>query len=98
MSHSIVLKPIVTEKLTAAGEKYNRYGFIVDPKADKEKIRKAVEKYYGVKVDKVNTMIYSGREVIRYAKSGMLKGRTDSFKKAVVTLKEGEQIDLFANL
>ncbi len=97
MSH-IILKPILTEKMTAAGEKFNRYGFIVNRKADKAQIRSAIEGYYGVKVQSINTMIYSGREVVRYSKSGILKGHTDAFKKAVVTLKEGDQIDLFANL
>lgn len=97
MSH-IILKPILTEKMTAAGEKFNRYGFIVNRKSDKAQIRAAIEGYYGVKVESINTMIYSGRAVIRHSKGGILKGHTDAFKKAVVTLKEGDQIDLFANL
>jgi large subunit ribosomal protein L23 len=94
----VIIKPVITEKMTAAGEKFNRYGFIVNRKATKGEIRRAVEDAYNVKVDRVNTMIYAGTAVVKYSKSGMLRGHTDMFKKAVVTLKEGNSIDLFANL
>jgi len=94
----VIIKPVITEKMTAAGEKFNRYGFIVNRKATKPQIRRAVESSYGVKVESVNTMIYAGTAVAKYSKGGMMRGHTDMFKKAVVTLKDGHSIDLFANL
>ncbi len=95
---SIIIKPLVTEKITTAGEKFNRYGFLVDPKADKALIRTAIQSLYGVEVIKVHTMNYIGKKVTRYTKKNVLKGRKNAFKKAVVTLKEGQNIDLFANI
>ena len=94
----IIIKPIVTEKMTAMGEKYNRYGFRVDPKADKLQIKKAVEEMYGVKVLAVNTQRYQGTVKSRYTKAGVITGRTASFKKAIVTLAEGDSIDFFSNI
>ena len=95
---SIIIKPLVTEKITTAGEKFNRYGFLVDPKADKALIRTAIQSLYGVEVTKVHTMNYIGKKVTSYTKKNVLKGRKNAFKKAVVTLKEGQNIDLFANI
>ena len=95
---SIIIKPLVTEKITTAGEKFNRYGFLVDPKADKALIRTAIQSLYGVEVTTVHTMNYIGKKVTRYTKKNVLKGRKNAFKKAVVTLKEGQNIDLFANI
>ncbi len=94
----IIIKPIVTEKMTRISEKYNRFGFRVDPKATKLEIKKAVEQLYGVKVVAVNTMNYSGKNKSRYTKSGMIEGRTAAYKKALVTVKEGETIDFFSNI
>lgn len=94
----IIIKPIVTEKMTRISEKYNRFGFRVDPKATKLQIKKAVEQLYGVKVVAVNTMNYSGKNKSRYTKSGMIEGRTAAYKKALVTVKEGETIDFFSNI
>ncbi len=94
----IIIKPIVTEKMTRLSEKYNRFGFRVVPDATKEQIKKAVEQLYGVKVVAVNTMNYSGKNKSRYTKSGIIKGRTAAFKKALVTVKEGETIDFFSNI
>jgi len=94
----IILKPIVTEKMTALGEDLNRYGFLVHRKANKIQIKKAVEKIYGVSVASVNTMIYPGKAKSRYTKSGIVTGKTKSFKKAIVTLAEGETIDFFSNI
>ena len=88
----IIIKPIVTEKMTAMGEKYNRYGFRVDPKADKLQIKKAVEEMYNVTVVSVNTMNYRGKNKSRYTKTGLISGRTAAYKKALVTLKEGETL------
>jgi large subunit ribosomal protein L23 len=94
----ILIKPIVTEKMTALGEDMNRYGFIVDKRANKIQIRKAVEEMYGVNVLSVNTMIYSGKNKMRYTRTGIISGRTKSVKKAIVTLVEGETIDFFSNI
>lgn len=96
---SVIVKPIFTEKQTAITEKFeNRYGFIVVPSANKVEIKKAVETLYNVKVESVNTMKYDGKERSRFSKSGVVKGRTSSYKKAIVTLKKGETIDLFSNI
>jgi len=94
----ILIKPIVTEKMTQMGEKLNRYGFIVDTNANKIQIRTAIEEMYGVTVDKVRTMRYLGKRKSRYTKSGIIAGRMNSYKKAIVTLAEGEQIDFYSNI
>jgi len=94
----ILIKPIVTEKLTAEGEKFNRYGFIVDRKANKIQIKEAVEKFYNVSVVDVNTINYHGDRKSRYSKSGMLRGRTNHYKKAYVTLAGDDKIDFYANI
>jgi large subunit ribosomal protein L23 len=95
---NILLKPIVTEKMTNQGDKFNRYGFIVARSANKLQIKKAVEELYGVTVDSVNTMRYGGKVKTRNTKSGMLVGKTVSTKKAVVTLAEGNKIDFYSNI
>ena len=95
---SIIIKPIITEKMTAQAEKLNRYGFIGDKKADKLQIRKEVEDLYGVKVDSVNTIRYAGKRKSRYTKAGFVEGRTNAYKKAIVTLKEGQAIDFYSNI
>jgi large subunit ribosomal protein L23 len=95
---NILLKPIVTEKMTSLGEKFNRYGFVVARSANKLQIKKAVEELYGVTVDSVNTMHYSGKNKVRYTKSGLLKGKTIATKKAIVTLAEGNTIDFYSNI
>ena len=95
----IIIKHIVTEKQTAITEKFpNRYGFRVSPDANKLEIKKAVEEMYGVTVESVNTMNYAGKKKSRYTKSGIINGKTSAFKKAIVTLKEGETIDFFSNI
>jgi len=95
----IIIKPIVTEKLTAITNKTpNRFGFRVSPDANKLEIKQAVESMYNVVVIDVNTMKYSGKLKSRYTKSGLLSGRQAAFKKAIVTLKEGEVIDFFSNI
>ena len=95
----IIIKPIVTEKQTAITEKFpNRYGFRVSPDANKLEIKKAVEDMYGVTVESVNTMNYAGKKKSRYTKSGIINGKSSAFKKAIVTLKEGETIDFFSNI
>jgi large subunit ribosomal protein L23 len=94
----ILLKPIVTEKLTEQGEKLSRFGFIVAKSSNKIQIKKAVEEMYSVTVESVNTMIYSGKRKSRFTKTGVIAGRTKSFKKAMVTLAEGDTIDFYSNI
>ncbi len=95
---NILLKPIVTEKMTSQGDKFNRYGFLVARSANKLQIKKAVEELYSVSVDSVNTMRYGGKIKTRNTKSGLLMGKTSATKKAVVTLKEGNKIDFYSNI
>ncbi len=95
---NILIKPIVTEKMTTQGEDFNRYGFVVDKHANKMQIKKAVEDLYDVKVAEVNTMRYGGKRKQRYTRSGISVGKTASYKKAVVTLAEGEVIDFYSNI
>ena len=94
----IIIKPIVTEKLTVQGEKLNRYGFIVDREANKLQIKAAVEQAYNVTVADVNTVNYNGKRKSRYTKAGMLTGRTNHYKKAYVTLVGEDKIDFYANI
>ena len=94
----IIVKPLVTEKMTAITEKLNRFGFIVRPEANKLEIKKEVEALYNVTVVEVNTMRYSGKNKSRYTRSGIINGRTNAYKKAVVTLKEGDTIDFYSNI
>ena len=94
----IIIKPIVTEKLTVQGEKLNRYGFIVDREANKLQIKAAVEQMYNVTVADVNTVNYNGKRKSRYTKAGMLTGRTNHYKKAYVTLVGEDKIDFYANI
>ena len=94
----ILIKPIVTEKMTIQGEKLNRYGFIVDREANKLEIKAAVEQVYNVTVAEVNTMNYHGKRKSRYTKAGMLKGRTNHYKKAIVTVAGEDKIDFYANI
>ncbi|MGD0753482.1 MAG: 50S ribosomal protein L23 [Bacteroidales bacterium] len=95
---NILLKPIVTEKMTSQGDKFNRYGFLVARSANKLQIKKAVEELYSVTVDSVNTMRYGGKIKSRNTKSGLLMGKTSATKKAVVTLAEGNKIDFYSNI
>lgn len=96
---SVIVKPIFTEKQTALTYKYeNRYGFIVAPTANKVEIKNAVEALYNVHVESVNTMQYDGKKRSRYTKSGVVNGSTPAYKKAIITLKKGETIDLFSNI
>ena len=94
----IIIKPIVTEKLTVQGEKLNRYGFIVDREANKLQIKAAVEQIYNVTVAEVNTVNYHGKRKSRYTKAGMLTGRANHYKKAIVTLAGEDKIDFYANI
>ena len=94
----IIKKPVITEKMTAISEKLNQFAFIVDKNANKYQIKDAVEELYGVKVVSVNTMNYEGKKKSRYTKSGVVSGKRAAFKKAIVTLKEGDTIDFYSNI
>ena len=96
--NNIIIKPVITEKMTDLGEKLNRYGFIVQKKANKLQIKKAVEELYGVEVVAINTMNYLGKTKSRFTKGGFISGKANSFKKAIVTLAEGETIDFYSNI
>ena len=94
----IQIRPIVTEKATATSEKQGCYTFAVSPEANKYQIKDLIEKMYGVKVVKVNTAVYAGKRKQRYTKGGLIKGSTEAFKKAYVTVAEGETIDYYSNI
>ena len=94
----ILLKPILTEKLTAQEEPLNRYGFLVERSANKVQIKKAVEEMYGITVESVNTMRYAGKNKSRFTKAGYVKGRGNHFKKAMITLPKGEKIDFYSSI
>ncbi len=95
---AIIIKPIVTEKMTELGEKSNRYGFQVERTANKIQIKKAVEELYNVTVVDVNTLIVAPKLKQRYTKSGVISGKAASYKKAIVTVAEGETIDFYSNI
>ena len=96
---AFIIKPIVTEKMTKITEKQpNRYGFIVRPEANKLQIKDEVEARYNVTVEDVNTLNYAGKRSSRYTKAGLIKGQRNAFKKAIVTLKAGEEIDFYSNI
>ncbi len=95
---SVLIKPIITEKMTADSELYNRYGFIVNPKANKIQIKDAVEGTYGVSVKKVRTMNYGPNRKTKYTKTGVQQGKTNAYKKAIVDVADGDVIDFYSNL
>lgn len=95
---NIIRQPVVTEKINAASDKLNCYGFIVDSRANKIQIRQAVEKAYGVTVNSVKTMNYYGKKKSRFTKTGAIEGRKIQRKKAIVFLKDGDKIDFFSNI
>ena len=94
----IMIKPIVTEKATQLTERRNQYTFRVSTDANKYQIKSLVEKLYGVKVVSVNTAIVRGKNKSRWTKSGLLRGKTAAYKKAYITVGEGQSIDMFSNI
>jgi large subunit ribosomal protein L23 len=94
----IIVRPIVTEKMNAQTDSLKKYGFIVHKRANKVQIKKAVENLYGVTVESVNTMFYSGKRKSRFTRTGYVSGRRNAFKKAVITLREGDSIDFYSNI
>ena len=95
---NILIKPIITEKMSDQGEKFNRFGFVVDINANKIEIKKEVEKIYNVSVDSVKTMVCIGKKRVRGTKSGQIIGKTKTYKKAIVEIAEGDTIDFYSNI
>ncbi len=93
--HNILIKPLVTEKMTDLMERENKYGFVVDYNSNKIEIAKAVQQKFDVEVVAVNTIKYKGKTKTQFTKKGRFTGKTPKFKKAIITLKEGETLDLF---
>ena len=94
-----IVKPLVTEKMNSITEKFpNRFGFVVRPEANKLEIKKEIEDLYNVTVVDVNTSYYMGKTKSRYTHRGLSKGQKNAFKKAIVTLKEGDTIDFYSNI
>jgi large subunit ribosomal protein L23 len=94
----ILIKPILTEKANAQQDKLRRYAFKVARKANKLEIKKAIESFYGVTVTNVNTSVSPGKNKSRFTKAGVISGRKPAYKKAFVTVAEGENIDLYSNI
>lgn len=95
---NVIIKPIITERMTALSEKLNRYAFKVARGANKIEIKKAIEELYNVSVEEVNTLIVGGKNKSRYTKAGIINGRTSTYKKAIVTLAQGDKIDFYSNI
>ncbi len=96
---AFIVKPLVTEKMTTITQKSNnRYGFVVRPEANKLQIKKEVEDLYKVTVLSVNTLNYAGKRSSRYTKAGLIRGQKNAFKKAIVTVKDGDVIDFYSNI
>jgi large subunit ribosomal protein L23 len=94
----ILIRPLITEKMTRITDKQGKFGFVVNVEANKIEIAAAVEKAYSVKVEKVNTLRYDGKRKYRYTTKGIIEGRSASYKKAIIKLKAGETIDFYANV
>ena len=94
----ILIRPVLSEKVNKLTEKFNRYTFIVDRRANKLEIKKAVEEFYGIQVENVNTLVMPSKAKSRNTKSGIVSGRKPAKKKAIVTIAEGETIDLYGNV
>jgi len=98
MAKNILIKPIITEKAEQLSEKLNQYSFVVARKANKVEIKKAIEKMYGVSVSSVNTMVMPSKAKNRSTRTGVLKGTISAYKKALITLDPGENIDFFGDI
>ena len=98
MAKQILIKPVITEKADALAEDSGKYTFIVNKEANKIEIKKAVAELYNVEVSKVNTMIIPGKAKNRNTRTAIIRGRTSGYKKAVVTLADGETINFFGDI
>lgn len=94
----IIKKPILTEKASLLTDKLNRYAFKVDHRANKIEIKQAVEEMFGITVVAVNTAVIAGKAKSRYTKAGFVSGRSPKYKKAIITVKDGETIDFYSTL
>ncbi|PZX64768.1 50S ribosomal protein L23 [Hydrotalea sandarakina] len=94
----ILIKPILSEKANAKQETLRQYAFKVARSANKLQIKNAIETFYGITVVNVNTMVVPGKNKTRYTKAGFIQGKKPAYKKALVTIAEGETIDLYANI
>ncbi len=94
----VLIKPILTEKANGQQDKLRRYAFRVSKDANKLEIKKAVEGFYGVKVTDVNTLVVPAKSKSRFTKAGVISGRKPGYKKAFVTVAEGDNIDLYSNI
>jgi len=98
MAKTILIKPLLTEKSDLLSENKNQFTFIVNKKANKLEIRNAIEKMYGVSVASVNTLIQIGKQKSRNTKSGLVRGSSSTYKKAIITLANGDSIDFFGDI
>ena len=98
MAKQIIIKPLITEKADKLGENLSKYTFLVDKKANKVEIKKAVEAWFNVDVEKVNTVIMPSKSKVRNTKSGVQRGVKPSYKKAIISLAQGEEIDFFGQI
>jgi large subunit ribosomal protein L23 len=94
----VLIKPILTEKANGQQESLRRYAFKVARAANKLEIKKAVEEFYGVTIMDVNTSVVPAKSKTRYTKKGFVHGRKPAYKKAMITIAEGETIDLYSNI
>ena len=98
MSKQILIRPIVSEKADMLTEKHGKYSFVVNKKANKVEIKNAVEEQYQVTVDSVNTVIMPSKTKVRTTRAGMVRGRKSTYKKAIVTLADGEEMNLYGEV
>jgi large subunit ribosomal protein L23 len=98
MAKEILIKPIITEKADRLTDSLNQISFIVNKNCNKIEIRKAVEDLYSVQVESVNTIVMPAKAKSRNTRAGVVKGRVSSYKKAIIKLAEGEEIDFFGDI
>ncbi|MDR1758060.1 MAG: 50S ribosomal protein L23 [Bacteroidales bacterium] len=95
---SVLIKPLISEKMSALSDKYNRYGFLVARKATKSQIKAEVETLYGVKVKRVNTLVQRGKAIHRYTKAGFISGQKNTLKKAFIFVDKNDKIDFYSSI
>jgi large subunit ribosomal protein L23 len=93
--HDILISPLITEKMTNLTADKGKYGFLVNPKANKIEVAKAIEKKFNVHVESIRTINHPGKMKTQFRKSGRFSGKTSKYKKALITLKQGETIEIF---
>ena len=93
--HDVLISPLITEKMTNLTSDTGKYGFLVNPKSNKIEIAKAIEKKFNVHVESVRTINHPGKMKTQFRKAGRYTGRTSKYEKALITLKQGETIEIF---